>query len=125
MYTLSLSREFRAWHHLIGGDWGAENQPHTHAYKLELRLEGSQLDKHGYLVDLVEVEKNLDELIAIYKEADLNERPEFAGLNPSLEHFARILCTQIGKSYESQKLDAVAVQLWENESAWASYRLEY
>jgi 6-pyruvoyltetrahydropterin/6-carboxytetrahydropterin synthase len=50
MYTLSVRREFRAEHFLIGGDWGAENQPHVHAYRLEVELEGERLDAHGYLL---------------------------------------------------------------------------
>ncbi len=125
MFTLALSRDFRAYHHLIGGDWGAENDPHSHPYKLELRLEGEKLDRHGYLVDLLDVEKNLDNVLVRYREADLNELPEFAGLNPSLEHFVRILCSALFERLKSQNLQALSVQLWENENAWASYRLEF
>jgi 6-pyruvoyltetrahydropterin/6-carboxytetrahydropterin synthase len=125
VFILSLSRDFRAWHHLTGGDWGAENEPHTHPYKLELRLEGAELDKHGYLVDLLDVEKNLDDLLSGYREADLNELPEFAGLNPSLEHFARILCSKLFERLKSENLRSLTVRLWENDRAWASYRLEF
>lgn len=124
MFTLALSRDFRAWHHLIGGDWGAENEPHAHPYKVELRLEGEKLDQHGYLVDLVDIEKNLDNLLSHYREADLNELAEFSGLNPSLEHFARILCSSLFERLKSQNLHALTVQLWESDSAWASYRME-
>jgi 6-pyruvoyltetrahydropterin/6-carboxytetrahydropterin synthase len=122
MFTLALQRRFEAQHHLIGGDWGAENSPHSHAYLLELRLEGETLNKHGYLVDLLDVEKDLDELIARYRDTDLNSLSEFSGLNPSLEHFARILCISIHKHFKESRLSAVRVRLWENESAWAEYR---
>lgn len=125
MYTLALRRRFESWHHLIGGDWGEENQPHTHDYLLELRLESGQLDAHGYLVDLVEVERHLEEIVGTYRGADLNERPEFAGMNPSLENFARILAQNLGKRLAAFHLETLAVQLWENENAWASYRLEF
>jgi len=122
MFTLALQRRFEAQHHLIGGDWGAENSPHSHAYLLELRLEGETLNKHGYLVDLLDVEHHLDELLAHYRDADLNSLTEFSGLNPSLEHFARILCISIYKHFKETRLSAVRVRLWENESAWAEYR---
>jgi 6-pyruvoyltetrahydropterin/6-carboxytetrahydropterin synthase len=125
MYSLALQRSFVAWHHLIGGDWGAESEPHTHPYRMELRLEGAALNEHGYLVDLLEVERILGEALAGYEGADLNTLPAFAGLNPSLEHFARILCTQLAGSLGGAGLEAVAVQLWESDSAWASYRLVY
>ena len=56
MYSLGMRREFRARHSLIGGDWGAENSEHAHRYRMELVLEALNLDRHGYLVDIVEVE---------------------------------------------------------------------
>ena len=122
MYTLSLKREFVAQHHLIGGDWGAENLPHTHFYVLDLRLEGESLNEHGYLVDLLEVEGYLNTVVTRYQDADLNSLTEFSGLNPSLEHFARILCMALAKHFKLSRLNAITVQLWENENAWASYR---
>lgn len=124
MYQLALQRRFEAWHHLTGGDWGAENQPHTHDYKLELRLEGTELDAHGYLVDLVEVERHLEAFTARWGGADLNAMPVFAGLNPSLEHFARIAAEELAAGLGGRGLTALTVRLWESETAWASYRFE-
>jgi 6-pyruvoyltetrahydropterin/6-carboxytetrahydropterin synthase len=123
MYTLAIKRSFIARHFLIGGDWGPENFPNSHHYVLELQLAGEALDVHGYLVDIVEVEGQLDELMAHYKEAMLNELPEFAGLNPSLEHFARILTTTLSERLAGANIHTVRVVLWENEDAWASYTL--
>jgi 6-pyruvoyltetrahydropterin/6-carboxytetrahydropterin synthase len=124
MYTLGVKRNFIARHFLIGGDWGPENFPNSHHYVLELRLEGKQLDQHGYLVDIVDVEKHLDESVNYYKEEMLNDKPEFAGLNPSLEHFARILATSLSERILAANISAIQVVLWENESAWAAYRVE-
>lgn len=122
MFMLALQRRFEARHHLIGGDWGAENDPHTHSYLLELRLEGEGLNKHGYLVDLVDVESRVEQLLARFGGADLNSLSEFAGLNPSLEHFARILGTAISKHFKETRLNALTVRLWESDSVWAEYR---
>jgi hypothetical protein len=63
MFTLGLERRFVARHRLVGGDWGAENELHSHSYRLELRLEGRQLDSHSFLVDLVDLERHLDSLV--------------------------------------------------------------
>jgi 6-pyruvoyltetrahydropterin/6-carboxytetrahydropterin synthase len=121
MYTLAVRRYFIARHFLIGGDWGPENFPNSHHYVLELQLEGSELDQHGYLVDIMDVEKNLDEVIAYYKEQMLNDRPEFKGLNPSLENFARILATSLSERIKAKNITALRVKLWENENAWAAF----
>ena len=124
MYTLGVKREFIARHFLIGGDWGPENFPNSHHYVLELQLEGKDLDQHGYLVDIVDVETHLDEIVNYYKEQMLNDRPEFAGLNPSIEHFARILATSLSERIKAGNITTLKVVLWENESAWAAYELK-
>jgi 6-pyruvoyltetrahydropterin/6-carboxytetrahydropterin synthase len=124
MYTLGVKRDFIARHFLIGGDWGTENFPNSHHYVLELQLEGNDLDQYGYLVDIVDVEKHLDEIVSYYKEQMLNDKPEFAGLNPSIEHFARILATSLSERIRAENIRSLKVVLWENESAWAAYRVE-
>jgi 6-pyruvoyltetrahydropterin/6-carboxytetrahydropterin synthase len=121
MYTLAVRREFDAQHALIGGDWGAENQLHTHHYLLELQLEGETLNQHGYLVDIVEVEHHLDTLVGSYLGKTLNDIPEFAELNPSIENFARILCNSLNDRIQTSNLSGLKVTLWENDIAWASY----
>ena len=121
MYTLGVRRDFIARHFLIGGDWGPENFPNSHHYILELRLEGSELDQHGYLCDILDVEKHLDEIVGYYKEQMLNDKPEFDGLNPSIEHFARILATTLSELIKEENISALKVVLWENNSAWAAY----
>ena len=124
MYTLGVKRDFIARHYLIGGDWGAENFPNSHHYVLELQLSGKELDKHGYLVDILDVEKHLDAIVDYYKEQMLNDKPEFAGLNPSIEHFARLLATSLSDRIKAENIAELKVVLWENESAWAAYTLE-
>lgn len=124
MYTLGVRREFIARHFLIGGDWGPENFPNSHHYILELQLEGSELDQHGYLVDIVDVEKHLDEVVGYYKEQMLNDKPEFAGLNPSIEHFARILATTLSERIKAKNITGLKVVLWEHANAWAAYSVE-
>jgi len=124
MYKLGVKRDFIARHFLIGGDWGPENFPNSHHYVLELQLEGKELDQHGYLVDIVDVNNRLDEIVNYYKEQMLNDKPEFAGLNPSIEHFARVLATSLNERIQAANITALKVVLWENESAWAAYELK-
>jgi 6-pyruvoyltetrahydropterin/6-carboxytetrahydropterin synthase len=122
VYSVTVRTDFIAQHFLIGGDWGPENQRNSHHYVLELTLEGPELDQHGYLVDIVAVETALRELRAAYADQLLNDLPEFAGLNPSLEHFARNLWERLARTLRSPSLSAVAIRLWENDSASAAYR---
>lgn len=124
MYSVAVKRDFVAQHFLIGGDWGDENRLHSHHYQVELQLSGAELDQHGYLVDIVDIEARLDALVARYKDHTLNEMPEFDGLNPSIEHFARILCRSLAAAIQAENIQTFAVKIWENEIAWAAYCLE-
>ncbi len=124
MYTVAVQRELDARHFLIGGDWGPENRPHTHHYRLEVQLEGPTLDEHQYLVDIVEIESQLDRLIDYYRGKTLNGLRQFAGYNPSIERFARVLCDSLSETVRAGKVSAIAVKVWENDIAWAAYRKE-
>jgi 6-pyruvoyltetrahydropterin/6-carboxytetrahydropterin synthase len=122
MYTVAVKRNFVAQHFLTGADWGPENEKHSHHYQVEVQLRGERLDEHGYLVDIVDIEANLDDLTAYYRDRTLNELPEFAGLNPSIEHFARILCDSLASRIQAPTLKSIQVKIWEAEIAWAAYQ---
>ena len=121
MYELMVRRDFVAQHFLTVPDCGPENEWHSHHFEVEILLEGPELNEHGYLVDIVEVEEALDALVNRYRAATLNDLPEFEGLNPSIEHFSRIFCTSLQETLATGHLETVAVKIWEDEDAWASY----
>jgi 6-pyruvoyltetrahydropterin/6-carboxytetrahydropterin synthase len=124
MYTVAVKRDFVAQHYLIGGDWGAENDWHSHHYQVEVQLQGPTLDQHGYLVDIVDIKRHLEALVVHYRDKTLNDFPEFKGLNPSLEHFARLFCHALSERIQAPSLSAVVVTMWEDENCWAAYRQE-
>ena len=63
MYKVAVTREFIANHFLIGGDWGDENKPHAHHYVVEVSIESDTLNKHGYLVDIVDISEKDDSVV--------------------------------------------------------------
>jgi 6-pyruvoyltetrahydropterin/6-carboxytetrahydropterin synthase len=121
MYSVAVNRDFIANHFLTGGDWGPENESHAHHYVVEVRFSGPELDHHGYLVDICEIETVLDGLVNRYRDQMLNRLAEFDGLNPSLEHFARIIFDAISKNIRIRNLTSMTVKIWENDIAWAAY----
>lgn len=122
MYTVAVTKNFIANHFLIGGDWGSENFPHAHQYVAEASIEAAQLDRHGYLVDIVEIEGALNSIVAYFRDSVLNEKEEFAGLNPSIEHFSRIICEKLLALIHPPGTGTLTVKLWENDSCWAAFR---
>ena len=122
MRQVAVRRRFIAQHYLIGGDWGEECELHSHHYLLEVCLEGDELDRHGYLADIVDIEEGLEGLIRRYRDHTLNDLPEFEGLNPSLERFADCFADGLLPVLQAPNLRRMTVKLWENELAWASCR---
>ncbi len=121
MYRLCVRRDFAARHYLVGGDWGEENRLHGHNYRIEWEIAGAELDGHGFLVDLVEVERTLERSLSRFRGAVLNELEEFSGENPSVERFARILWTKLSGGLRPGAGFSSSVRLWEDNEAWASF----
>jgi 6-pyruvoyltetrahydropterin/6-carboxytetrahydropterin synthase len=124
MYRVAVRKDFIAQHYLVGGDWGAENLVHSHHYVLELELTGETLDQHNYLVDIVDIDNQLKEQVDYYRDRTLNDLVEFKNTNPSLEHFARVLCEALSGGIVADNIRGVNVRLWENDLAWAGFTLE-
>ena len=122
MYSLGMRREFSARHYLVGGDWGEESIEHPHRYRMELVLEAESLDRHGFLVDIVEVADHLDAVAAHFRDKTLNTLAVFSGLNPSIERLALVLHDAFKERLAHLALDAITVTIWEDDIAWTSYR---
>lgn len=120
MYQLAIGRDFIARHFLVGGDWGAENLEHSHHYRLEVLLQGASLNQHGYLIDIVELEAALGEVLGVFRDKVLNNLPDFEGLNPSIEHFSRILYQRLSDRLVLSGV-TMSVRLFENDLDWAGF----
>jgi len=126
-YELGVVDAFSAKHYLIGGDFGPENDLHAHDYRVEVVLEGDDLDRHGFLVDIDRVKGAISGLVSRFDKQTLNDVPELSGLNPSCEHFARLfadgVCARLDGE-RSPQLSGLTVKIWEDAEAWASFRVD-
>lgn len=121
MYRIAVSREFDGRHVHLDGSGAEESGEHAHHYRLELVLSGEDLDDRGYLVDVLEIGGVLDRLTARYREGPLNGLPEFDGMNPSVENFARIARAAFIDSIELPPGSNIEARVWESGFAWASF----
>jgi 6-pyruvoyltetrahydropterin/6-carboxytetrahydropterin synthase len=124
VYTLAVRRNFISRYFLVGGNWGPEGFPSSHNYHLELQLQARDLNQRGYVADIMELSKDLDELVAYFGEKLLNDLPEFRGLNPSMENFARILAMVLDKRIHAVNITMLTVKLSRDGSYWASYDID-
>lgn len=120
-YELTVKRDLIAQHYLTVPDPGPEGEVHSHDFTIEVRFEGPELDEYGYLVDIDAVNEVLDDIEARYRDAVLNDLPEFAGENPSVERFAANVTDRIDAALSDPNPTHLAVRIWEDEEAWASH----
>ncbi|GMR24385.1 MAG: 6-carboxytetrahydropterin synthase [Acidobacteriota bacterium] len=123
-YALGVNTELTAKHFLVGGDFGPEGELHAHDYRVEVVLEGDELDEHGFLVDIVRVKAELARLVDRYRDAILNDLPELEGKNPGCEEFSRVFAESLRDGLDTRRLLNLTVKIWENSQAWAQCRLE-
>ncbi|WP_433629726.1 6-pyruvoyl trahydropterin synthase family protein [Halomicrococcus sp. NG-SE-24] len=121
MYELSVSRTFVAQHYLTVPDPGPEGELHSHRYEADLRLRGESLNEFGYLVDIDDVRAALDDVVERYRNATLNDLPEFEGENPSAEHLAREFCDRALAPLDADAVSEATLRLWEDEEAWVAF----
>lgn len=119
MYTIAVRMPFSALHRLAGQ--GPESGTHGHDYAVEVQIRTEALDRNGYAVDIDEIEGALAETVDRFKGRVLNELPEFEGVNPSLEHFCRIVHGLLDQRLAGPRIIDLLVKLWETPDIWASY----
>ncbi|MEZ3163114.1 6-carboxytetrahydropterin synthase [Halorubrum sp. RMP-47] len=122
-HGLMVKREFIAQHYLTVPDpEPPEGDVHSHRFTVEVEFAADSLAEYGYLVNINQVESLLDDIEARYRDTLLNDLSEFDGRNPSVEHFARIVCERFCEDLDDDNPDEVTVRIWEDDLAWASYR---
>jgi 6-pyruvoyltetrahydropterin/6-carboxytetrahydropterin synthase len=63
-------------------------------------------------------------ILSQYRNQTLNDLPEFEGLNPSIENLCRLVCEKAARLINAENVHRITVRVWEDGSAWASYRTE-
>jgi 6-pyruvoyltetrahydropterin/6-carboxytetrahydropterin synthase len=121
MYTVTVERAFVAQHFLTVPDPGSEGELHSHRYTARVQLAGQSLNEYGYLADIEAVEARLDSTVERYRDATLNDLPSFEGLNPSVEHFARLFGERLADRLDAPAVESMTVKLREDDVAWASH----
>ncbi len=123
MYTVSVSRSFVAQHYLTVPDPGPEGELHSHHYSLEVTVESLDLDEYGYVVDIDELTAAVDDVADEFRDRTLNDQPAFDGLNPSVEHFTRVVSDRLASDarLSSDRVSNLRVAMDEDDAARVSY----
>lgn len=119
MYRINIYDYFSSAHYLKGYQGKCEAL-HGHNWRVEVEVEGKDLDEVGMLMDFKRLKESLrDEL----KELDhclLNDLEAFRDTNPSSESIARYIYDRLKCNLPSN-LSIAMVSIWESATSKASY----
>lgn len=121
MYTVSVQAHYDSAHYLRHYHGKCERL-HGHRYVVEAALQTETLDQAGLAFDFVELKRELRALASELDHQNLNDLPQFAGLETSAEVQARWFFDQLhARLPEPQSDGLLYVRVWETPTQWAQY----
>ena len=122
MFEVSVEHTFAAGHALRGYRGKCENV-HGHNYRVEVSVEGPELDSIGLLVDFGDVKKLVRAIVARLDHRFINDLPPFDIVNPSAENMAKFIYDEVASGLGVRPGVRIAwVKLWETDTSSAVYR---
>ena len=123
MFEVSVEQVFAAGHALRNykGKW---KNIHGHNWRVQVVIEGEQLDGTGLLVDFIDVKDLMGSVIARLDHQFLNEVTPFDVKNPSAENIAEYFYEQMSTGLAATPVPVRIreVKIWETDIQSATYR---
>ncbi|MBV9269173.1 MAG: 6-carboxytetrahydropterin synthase QueD [Acidobacteriaceae bacterium] len=119
MFEICVEHTFAAGHALRNYRGKCENV-HGHNYRVQVAMEGPQLDETGLLFDFAELKRRLRTTAEYLDHQFINDLKPFDEINPSAENIAKFIYEQIQRDLKSGNLSYVRV--WETDTSYAVYR---
>ena len=123
MFEVSVEQVFAAGHALRNYKGKCENI-HGHNWRVQVVIEGEQLDGTGLLVDFIDVKDLMGSVIARLDHQFLNEVAPFDVKNPSAENIAEYFYEQMSTGLAATPVPVKIreVKIWETDIQSATYR---
>jgi 6-pyruvoyltetrahydropterin/6-carboxytetrahydropterin synthase len=122
MFEVSVEETFSSGHALRGYKGKCEN-PHGHNYRVQVTLEGPQLDHIGLLVDFTHLKEAIRTVVKRIDHQFLNDLEPFTTVNPSAENMAKYFYDELSGKLKDLPAGARIrdVVVWETDTSMAKY----
>ncbi len=97
---------------------------HGHNWKLEVKVDASELDEIGMGIDFKTIKRHANDLAEKLDHQYLNELEYFSEINPTAENIAGWFYHQLSERLNDARIRVSEVTIWETDSACVSYRQE-
>lgn len=121
VYTVSAQAHYDAAHFLRNYQ-GKCAKLHGHRYTVEAVIQLEQLDESGIAFDFADLKSVLRELADGLDHENLNELPQFQGVETSAENQARWFFEELRTRLpEPARSGLLYARIWESPTQWAQY----
>ena len=120
MFEVSVEETFAAGHALRNYRGKCENV-HGHNYRVEITLEGEELNQAGLLVDFGDLKRVMRAVVARLDHQFLNDLAPFDSINPSAENLAKYFYDEVSSGIAAGPR-LREVKIWETDITSATYR---
>jgi 6-pyruvoyl-tetrahydropterin synthase len=121
MYSLTFRDYWKCAHSLKGDIFGPAQLVHVITFEVEVTYSTDALDEHNLIVDFGAAQSSLQELLRPMEFKNLDELPEFQGVNTTTEYLCRYLHEKISARVARIFSGSLRVTLRESPVAWATY----
>ena len=128
MFSVTVRDHMMIAHSFRGEVFGPAQRLHGATYVVDATFRRAALDADDIVVDIGRASEQLHAVLAELTYRNLDEEPEFAGMNTSTEALARLVADRLADRIHAGALgdtacglDGITVTLHESHVAWASY----
>jgi 6-pyruvoyl-tetrahydropterin synthase len=128
MFSVTVRDHMMIAHSFRGEVFGPAQRLHGATYVVDAAFRGEALDDDNILIDIGRAGEELHAVVASLSYRNLDDEPEFTGINTSTEMLARVIADRLAERIQAGAFGAAAlglagivVTLHESHIAWASY----
>ena len=128
MYTVSVRDHFMIAHSFKGEAFGPAQRLHGATFVVDATFRRAELDADNIVVDIGLATRELGALVGELNYRNLDDEPDFAGVNTSTEFLAKVIADRLADRVHAgalgegaRGLAGITVTLHESHIAWASY----
>ena len=128
MFSVTVRDHMMIAHSLRGEVFGPAQRLHGATYVVDATFRRATLDADGIVVDIGAATEALRAVLAELNYRNLDDEPDFAGMNTTTEALAKFVADRLAERVEAgalgdgaRELDGLVVTLHESHVAWASY----
>jgi 6-pyruvoyl-tetrahydropterin synthase len=128
MFSVTVRDHMMIAHSFRGEVFGPAQRLHGATYVVDAAFRRTELDENGIVVDIGRAASELHDILAALTYRNLDDEPDFVGVNTSTELLARVITDRLADQVQAgafgegaRGLESLAVTLHESHIAWAGY----